>query len=136
MAGISLPHVQHEACRYCGEPFTGHPQKKFCSAACKAKKYRKTNPEASRNSIRNCLYKREYGITLEDYDLMLIEQEGKCAVCGSDDPKGKGRFHVDHDHDTGKVRGLLCHYCNIAEGYLSTKACAQLMRYKLKWGGV
>jgi hypothetical protein len=46
---------------------------------------------------------------------MLEKQGGKCAVCGIDKPGGKhksGTFMIDHNHETGKVRGLLCNYCN------------------------
>ena len=56
--------------------------------------------------------KNVYGISLEDYDRMLESQGGGCAICGG--PPGKGRggplnfFCVDHDHQTGRVRGLLC----------------------------
>lgn len=58
-----------------------------------------------------------YGITLSDYDEMLEVQGGICAICGTEDPKGRGRFHVDHDHNTGAVRGLLCHGCNTSLGH-------------------
>jgi hypothetical protein len=57
-----------------------------------------------------------YGITVEDYDRMFREQNGKCATCGSDN-NGK-RLVVDHDHKTGKVRGLLCASCNVAIGFM------------------
>lgn len=61
-----------------------------------------------------------YGITVEDYQRMLGAQGGVCAICGSDDPKmrkgARQRFCVDHDHETGRVRGLLCMPCNTALG--------------------
>jgi hypothetical protein len=60
----------------------------------------------------------KYGITQEQYDTLLQKQDGKCAICGSTDPKGKGVFHVDHNHETGEVRGLLCHFCNVGIGNL------------------
>src|SRR5258707_11962406 len=52
----------------------------------------------------------KYGITPGQYAAMLHEQKGVCAICGSA-PK-KIRLHVDHDHGTGRVRGLLCGMCN------------------------
>lgn len=55
---------------------------------------------------------RAYGITPEDYDRMDAEQDGKCAACAR--PPLKYRLAVDHNHDTGKVRGLLCVPCNRA----------------------
>lgn len=67
---------------------------------------------------KNCdrLYKRKwhlmsnFGITPDDYNKMLDEQDGRCAICRR--LPGKINLSVDHDHDTGKVRGLLCPPCN------------------------
>ena len=59
-----------------------------------------------------------YGITHNDYLKMLEAQNGRCAICGTDTPGGKGAFHVDHCHSSGKVRGLLCGNCNRGIGYL------------------
>jgi hypothetical protein len=60
--------------------------------------------------------RRNYGITAEDYDRMLSEQGGACAVCGGG-PRGNHKYlSVDHDHATGVVRGLLCTTCNPAIG--------------------
>ena len=61
--------------------------------------------------------KRHYGLAVEGYYLLLKEQGGGCALCGTLDPTvgAKGRrtmFDVDHCHATGKVRGLLCTRCN------------------------
>lgn len=55
-----------------------------------------------------------YGITLEQYEQMLTAQNGVCAICGRI-PTGRS-LHVDHNHKTGEVRGLLCHSCNFAIG--------------------
>jgi len=61
--------------------------------------------------------KRSYGITLNEYNQMLADQNHKCITCGTTEPGGKhGKFMVDHCHNTGKVRGLLCKGCNIALG--------------------
>jgi hypothetical protein len=62
-----------------------------------------------------------YGITFEDYTARLEKQGGLCAICRKADPLGNGRSEhmplvVDHDHATGKVRGLLCHPCNVSLG--------------------
>jgi hypothetical protein len=50
---------------------------------------------------------RRYGIGADDFDRMVVEQGGVCAICGRPDPE-----HVDHDHETGEVRGILCFNCN------------------------
>ena len=65
---------------------------------------------------RNSRLERLYGITLEQYDVMLKKQGNCCVLCGSRTPKRGNRFIVDHEHKTGKVRGLLCHLCNTGLG--------------------
>lgn len=55
--------------------------------------------------------KRRYGITDEEYIKMWKEQKGKCALCGKE--LKDEYLHVDHDHTTGRVRGLLCKTCNM-----------------------
>jgi hypothetical protein len=57
--------------------------------------------------------KRKYGMTLEEYDAMLEAQGGGCFIC-SRPPREDISLHVDHDHSTGKVRGILCFCCNNA----------------------
>jgi hypothetical protein len=67
--------------------------------------------------IRAAVYRRQYGITLLQYDEMVKNQNGCCKICGTDNPGGKRkRFSVDHNHETGEVRGLLCGSCNSALG--------------------
>jgi len=69
-------------------------------------------------SYRNTHLKKMFGITLNQYESLLLAQSGVCALCGTSDPKGRGAFHVDHDHVTGVIRGLLCHACNTGLGKL------------------
>ena len=72
----------------------------------------------SHETIRRYGLKTNYGITPEHYNETLVKQEGGCAICRSatTGSKRSSHFHVDHDHTTGKVRGLLCHQCNIGLG--------------------
>ena len=66
--------------------------------------------------------KRNYNLTIDEYAKMLDKQNGVCSICGEDDIsnfiKGKRKLPlvVDHDHDTGKIRGLLCTLCNLTLG--------------------
>jgi hypothetical protein len=62
--------------------------------------------------------KRAYGIGYAEYLKMLEAQNMSCAICGTDDTGRRKAFHVDHCHDTGKVRGLLCGNCNSGIGNL------------------
>lgn len=68
---------------------------------------------AARNHRR-----RKYGLSEPDYKRMLTAQRGCCALCGEmpDNKTFQRRIHVDHDHETGQVRGLLCFPCNVALG--------------------
>lgn len=76
------------------------------------RQWRKDNPEAEwRRSRRNTL-KRHYGITVEQFEAQLAVQGGACALCKSTEPGGTGAFNVDHCHETGRLRGLLCTSCN------------------------
>ena len=54
---------------------------------------------------------RKYGLTADDYLGMLARQLGRCLICGR--PPKKRRLHVDHNHKTGRIRGLLCWQCNV-----------------------
>lgn len=62
--------------------------------------------------------RRLYGITLQQYEIMFIEQNGSCAICSIKQEEVGRNFDVDHDHKTGIVRGLLCVNCNTALGLL------------------
>jgi hypothetical protein len=75
------------------------------------KKYRVKHREEIKaaDQIRRLRYK--YGITQADYDRLRREQNDCCKICGK-----RMKLDVDHDHDTRKVRGLLCHHCNVAIG--------------------
>lgn len=65
---------------------------------------------------RNILMKNKYGISLEQFHVLLDLQGGVCNICKSPDPGPKKIFAVDHDHRNGKVRGLLCYKCNMGLG--------------------
>lgn len=71
---------------------------------------------------------RHYGITPEEYDAMLARQAGACGVCGC---RPAGALHVDHDHESGAVRGLLCGSCNLGLGKLgdSIEALERALAY-------
>lgn len=73
-------------------------------------------------AAREYMLQKEYGIGHDGYQQLLDRQDGSCAICGSKESKGRsarGFFHVDHCHETGKIRGLLCHPCNVALGMMN-----------------
>ena len=117
---------------------------KACNLAAKAARYR-ANPEPARErtrlwrlanperyaetqarfrasdgkkiSDRRSHLKRKYGLSLDEYDAMLARQGGGCGICGRE-PSDRISLHVDHDHRTGRIRGLLCFVCNSSLGDL------------------
>lgn len=60
---------------------------------------------------------RTYGITHEEYNKIFEKQQGKCAICGIHQTTLSKRLYVDHNHETGKVRALLCVNCNMLIGH-------------------
>lgn len=82
----------------------------------RARQWTARNPD----KVREKLLKDNYGMTLAEYDALLIRQKGLCAICkqpSKDMMKGKVKaLAVDHDHKTGKIRGLLCKNCNVGLG--------------------
>lgn len=71
---------------------------------------------ANRNAYRDRALRKKYGITLEDYKTMEAAQSWACAIC-----RQIKKLHVDHDHKTMKIRGLLCAKCNKALGLLQDR---------------
>lgn len=77
-------------------------------------KWREKNPEQNRLINWASHLKRLYGMTLDQYNQMVLAHDGKCAICTEKMQKP----HIDHCHSTGKIRGLLCGPCNHAIGSL------------------
>lgn len=81
------------------------------------KAYREQNREKVLSIERKSKIKAAYGITTEQYAAMLEKQGGKCAICAAKKPGGRTKmFFIDHCHNTGAVRGLLCMRCNTGLG--------------------
>lgn len=71
---------------------------------------------------KNKLYeaRKKYGLTEKDLTQLFEAQNGSCAICCvsfATDPSLKRKYYIDHDHETGEVRGLLCHSCNLVLGF-------------------
>jgi hypothetical protein len=81
------------------------------------KAYREKHREKVLEIERKSKLKMAYGITPEQYEHMLKKQDGKCAICSTKKPGGRTKmFFIDHCHNNGNVRGLLCMRCNTGLG--------------------
>jgi hypothetical protein len=102
-------YFKDKNCKTCGSVFTpSNPCQLYCCVACRGK---------------NSYYKRNYGIDEADLKAMKEEQDYKCYICSSEgfmigNNNHSEKLAVDHDHETGKVRKLLCHNCNRALGLM------------------
>ena len=103
--------------------------KTFCKSCAKAefKKYYSKHKERLKaaqlkwcrehpEKIKARDLRRKYSMTVEDYNRLVSSQEGKCKICDR-----QARLVVDHDHATGKVRGLLCRLCNTSLGFVENQ---------------
>lgn len=105
-------------CRQCQRAVSRKSYSKNKAArAAYFKNYRLKNLDAELARNRASKLQLNYGISVEEYNALFASQDGKCAICGTDQPGGRRyRLAVDHCHDTGKVRGLLCNNCNLGLG--------------------
>ena len=141
---IDLPLPATRKCSGCGESYPAtqehfYPSKlgafglQSCCKACSRSKgaaWKKANPErvrdagtawekANRHRRRDSFLRRTHGISVDEYERRLMAQGNKCAICGTPAKSGERiSLDVDHDHETGAVRGLLCNSCNQGLGYL------------------
>ena len=138
-------------CKACGvkavvEYNKNHPEKKRArdkiyrekhkakvNGLCRKHRNMPKNKTKQRAYIRNWNLMNTYGITTDDYNDMFIEQAGQCAICGIHQSELKKKLHVDHNHETGKVRGLLCDGCNIALGRM--KDDVRILQNAIKYLG-
>lgn len=113
-----------KTCSECGKTKPQNGKNFYKNAVCGAcyqKRYKQEHPE----KYRSTKLKHLYGITLEDFNKKLEQQNGKCEICKVDENKlHSGRvqnFVVDHSHTTLEVRGLLCHDCNKNVGVVENR---------------
>lgn len=129
-----LPPSGHKRCLSCRKTLPVHQFNRDNNQAdglshncrpCASNLIRQWRAKKKSQGIIAALYRRhhlksKYGLTVDEYEAMLAAQGGRCAICGQREttPRlGKVRnLVIDHDHETGKVRGLLCSTCNMGVG--------------------
>lgn len=138
--GGQIKFVSSHGCHYCGmkagrEKLKAGALDKYKTPekeAARRDRWRKNNKEKYADQwLRSCIKRLDLTetFTAEDYWSMVEKQEGVCSVCEQECPKG--RLAIDHDHKTGKVRGLLCRNCNLGLGYFqdNTRFLEQAVLY-------
>ncbi len=106
--------------RWCKECLNRWRRDKVMKPEFRAKRLQRQREWHARNKVAHMLVcrksevKRKYGVDWSDYQTLVTPN--RCALCGTGTPRGQGSWHVDHCHDTGKVRGILCHLCNTRLG--------------------
>lgn len=104
----ALPHAAEAHRKEAKRAYHRDPERGLA----RAKKQQAELRKLTLNQRRNRTLKFRYGITIEDHREMMKRQDGRCALCRRE-PRSKLKpLAVDHDHKTGKVRGLLCGLCN------------------------
>jgi hypothetical protein len=74
------------------------------------------DPAGLRDNKRAEKLKVRYGITPEQHNALFASQGNACAICCTEEPGSRVGWHTDHNHETGAVRGILCHHCNLLLG--------------------
>ena len=123
------PTFESKVCPRCGEdkPRSEYGNSRsrrdgaeYACRPCTGAYYKKYRARLDRTQEARRSRLRRYGITPEQYDEILAFQGDRCAICQTDHPGGPGKYswNVDHCHETGQVRGLLCLQCNAGIGKL------------------
>lgn len=114
------PDGYHAWCQRCANVYRRDRYKKYPKYRATIRARNKKNYEADRKKhasrVRIAELRRKYGISWEQYQAVLTAQSGICGLCESTSPGGRGQWHLDHCHDSGRMRGILCHNCNTSLG--------------------
>ena len=119
--GKSMRYISNDCCYECKEEKSKYDKELYQENKEEINKKNKKYNSEHKERVKDNRLQRLYGITSENYNKMYDEQEGCCYICGIYKEKEGNRYNVlcvDHDHEIGKVRGLLCHRCNKAIGLL------------------
>lgn len=125
--------IKTKICTKCGGKYPATPKYFYrlkrnkngldprCKTCCNRiiKKYQQTEKGKAANKraqIKHC-----YGITFVEYNKIFEQQNGRCVICGKHQSRLTQCLSVDHNHKTGKVRGLLCKYCNFGISFIDNK---------------
>ncbi len=124
-----------KTCRsdYMRDYYNRNPEARIKSIA-SSKRWRLANPDINRNSQLKHHFKKNYGLPLETWNELRDLHNNLCAICrrsAAQSSKVEARLHIDHDHKTNTIRGLLCGRCNRAIGHFQEDT--NLMRLAISY---
>lgn len=108
----------------------------------KGKMVKKNDYNRNKMRMRNNKLKKDFGISLDEYNQILASQGGVCAICGRTEKENKKMLAVDHDHTTLKNRAILCSSCNLTIGFIEKnkididKIKEYINKFKINQNGV
>lgn len=115
---MPVAKIRDRICQWCGKAYVlgvDSSQHKYCSTECRNawhyNRWKSNGGKRDKVKTKSYWLKHEYGITLEEYNQLLLAQNNACAICKRTEPTGYN-WHVDHCHTKGSIRGLLCSKCN------------------------
>jgi hypothetical protein len=94
------------------EEIAAYAKKYYADNKTELLEYKKNYRIINKEKIADYNRKRLYGLTTEEFQDLMVKQLSCCAICGL-----KKKLYVDHCHETGQIRGLLCHHCNLTIGF-------------------
>ena len=109
--GLSYDRTGNRLCRGCSNPMIKGTYYEHNKTVCK-----NCSHAAAAKYIRTTYKFKKYSIDQEQYNRLIVEQRNACAICRVSFDRNT-TTRIDHDHVTGEVRGLLCHYCNVGLGH-------------------
>src|SRR5258706_13393673 len=104
-----------KACAQCSGPIPDGKRKdsEFCSLRCGGKSWHHRNKPRALQLQKESRHRMRYGVSPAQFQAMIKAQDGRCAIC-----RLQKKLNIDHNHQTGETRGLLCHRCNTIVGAL------------------
>lgn len=132
--------MNYQTCRKCNvnkplSEFYNNEHSKRCKECERERKKLERQKRSHHRTDKNKRLKKQYGISIEQYEEILVNQNNLCSICKEEDVSKYKTLNVDHCHKTGQIRGLLCQGCNLGLGHFkdNIKILEQAIKYLEQW---
>lgn len=109
------PKIQGKPCKNCGGT-ERYPGSYSCVACAQTRSKARKATDAYKHYAKRYWMEKRYGMTLEEFETRFKLQGECCKLCKTIEPNHKHGWMVDHNHETGEIRGILCNACNVGLG--------------------